>query len=441
MTESILFKNVQLLCDDDIKQGDLFVKGGKIQEIGPSINRAAELELNEPSLMLMPGCIDPHVHFRDPGAEWKEDLESGSRAAAAGGVTSFFDMPNTSPATTTEELMAEKKEIASKKSLVNYNFYIGATPDNCDDLNNCDNVPGIKIYVGSSTGSLLVDQQENLRRIFKSGRRLIAVHSENEEMVQENARRYASSTDVKDHLNVRTTEAAVTCTKELVALSQEFKRRLHICHLTTQEEAEFLASIRPESPFITTEVSPQHLFLGAPDIYDKLGTFAQINPPIRDKRHGEHLRKALRQGVISCMGTDHAPHTIEEKSQIYGKAPSGMPGVETWLPLMLNWAAQGECSYHDVWRWCSYNVAQIFSIENKGRLEVGCDADLVLIDTKAKYRIENDKQVTKSKWSAFNGRSVQGKIIATYVNGNLVFQEGDFFDDIKGQEVQIRDIP
>ena len=426
-----LFKGVTLILPEGIREGDLLVKDGKIADIGPSLPEHAAHIIRDKGLTLMPGVIDPHVHFRDPGAPHKETLASGSKAAASGGVTSFLDMPNTTPLATTRDTIAQKKAIAADTSLVNYGFFIGATPDNLEELQKVEQVPGIKIFMGSSTGSLLVDQPEDLERIFKSTPHLVAVHAEDEAMVLANKAKLEGSTDVWDHTRIRTPEAALKATKLAVALAEKYNKRLHICHLTTQEEAEFLATHKPAC--VTTEVSPQHLLLAGRAMYERLGTLAQINPPLREERHAEALWKALKAGTIDCIATDHAPHTLEEKARPFGKAPSGMPGVETALPLLLTLMNQGKCSIQDVVRWMCETPAKLYNIPRKGALKTGYDADLVLVDLNAQKTLKNENQITKVKWTAFDGWPVKGLPIATYVNGNPVFREGDFFLEIKGQ--------
>ncbi len=439
MLESLLIKNVNMVLPNGVFEGDLKVEKGIITEIGPSLSGSVEKTIDEKGLVLMPGCIDPHVHFRDPGVIEKEDLYTGSCAAAAGGITSFFEMPNTKPSTTSCALMAEKKKIAAEKSIVNYNFFIGATPDNLDELKVIENVPGIKIYVGSSTGSLLVNEQDALESIFKNTTHLIAVHAEDEATVLENKERYKNSTDVADFIKIRTVEAALKCTKRVVELAQRHKHRLHICHLTTAEEALFLKD--KIGSLVTTEVCPQHLFLWAPDIYTQMGTLAQINPPIREKYHAEGLWTALKSGLISMVVTDHAPHLLEEKLQVFGKAPSGMPGIETSLALMLNQVNKGACTLENVAQWMSKAPADVFRIQNKGQLKVGFDADMVLVDMKKKARVEGKKFKSKAKWSAFEGMKLQGWPLMTLVNGQMVYREGDILDAIKGKEVQIQSYP
>ncbi len=434
MVESILFKDIEIVTPDGVFQGDVLIKNGKFAAIEPHISESAEVVIHEAGLTLLPGVIDPHVHFRDPGATHKETIETGSHAAAAGGVTSFFDMPNTNPATISRETMATKKLHASKTSLVNYNFFIGATADNLNELMSVENVPGIKIYVGSSTGSLLVDDSDSLESIFSKTKKIIAVHSEDEAMIQEKKELYSNSLDVLDHEKIRSAEGALKSTIRLCDLAIKYQHRLHICHLTTKQEVDYLKSLGAQS-LITTEVTPQHLLTFSPDILNKWGTKAQINPPIRSREHQEALFQALKDGVIHCLGSDHAPHLDTEKAQVFGQAPSGMPGVETSLPLFLNLVSQGHFSIEACARLMSFMPAKLYNVKQKGQIKVGYDADCVLVDRKGKHTIDTETLVTKAKWSIFEGLTLRGKPIATFVNGQCVFREGSFFTDLKGKEV------
>lgn len=431
MQESLLFKNVDIVRPNGIYTGDVFIKDGKIVDVAPSISVAAAQVIHESGLTLIPGVIDPHVHFRDPGACHKEDLYSGSKAAAAGGVTSFFDMPNTNPATTTCEKIAKKKALAAEKSLVNYNFFIGATADNIAELQAVKNVPGIKIYVGSSTGSLLVDEPAALAAIFEKTNHIIAVHSEDEAMIQEKLAQYQGSQCVADHETIRSAAGALRCTTQLIDLAHTYQHRLHICHLTTQEEVAYICALGQQS-LVTCEVTPQHALCYSPGVYEEWGTKAQINPPIRNKAHQEALFMGLKEGVIDCVGSDHAPHLETEKDQPFGRAPSGMPGVETALPLLLDRAIRGELSLETlVDRMCAA-PARIYAIQNKGALIPGYDADCVLLNLKGQRTLKKETLVSKAKWSIFENQVLQGAIIATFVNGQCVFREGDFFESSRG---------
>lgn len=383
---------------------------------------------------ILPGIIDPQVHFRDPGMEWKEDLSTGSMAAVAGGVTSFLEMPNTIPNTTTAERMAEKKKIAASKCLANYNFFIGATNDNLSELNNTPNICGIKIFMGASTGDLLVDDPEVLEKIFANGDRLIAVHAELQDVLVSHSH-LKKTGDFRDHPLARPVEAALGATKLAVRLAKKYRRRLHILHLTTQEEVDFLRQEKED--FISVEVCPQHFLLESPVCYEELGAFAQMNPPIREKRHRDALWQGLKDGVIDCLATDHSPHTVEEKSVEYGKAPSGMPGVETLLPLLLNQVNAGNCSLEELAKWMCEKPALLYKMKGKGFLKTGFDGDITIVDLSKEKKVENGKLHNKSNWSAFNGRTLKGWPIQTIIGGKLVFDNGVFYDEHKGREIQI----
>ncbi|OED35747.1 dihydroorotase [PVC group bacterium (ex Bugula neritina AB1)] len=437
MSKSLIIRQATVVSSKDSFVADVLIRNNKFEKIEPSISHTAGEEIDARGLHLIPGVLDPQVHFREPGMTWKEDLETGSKAAASGGVTSFFEMPNTSPATINAEAIKAKKDLAKEKSLVNFNFFIGATPYNIDELNSVSNVCGIKIFMGSSTGDLLVHDSSDLERIFSNGTRLIAVHAEDEERLRQNTEKYAGTKDVADHMKIRDVETAVLATRKAISLSHRFQRRLHILHMTTGDEVDILATAKHLAP-ITAEVCVQHFLLHAPEVYKKLGTLAQMNPPLREESHGKKLWKALQDGLIDCIATDHAPHTLEEKDQPYGKAPSGMPGVETSLPLMLNRANQGLCSLQDVVKWMCENPVKIYNVENKGYILPHYDADFVLVDMKKTKTIQNGSLHTKVNWSPYNGWETQGWPVMTFVNGNLVFREGDFFTDKKGKEVKIK---
>ncbi len=382
----------------------------------------------------MPGVLDAHVHFRQPGYEWKEDLRSGSMAAAAGGVTSFFEMPNTKPATIDSETLKDKKQLAAQHALVNYNFFIGATPDNLDELNKVKNVPGIKVFMGSSTGDLLVDQLEDLERIFKNGERLIAVHAEDEAIIQASKAKIGTDLHVSDHTRIRHPEAALKATKIAVQLAKTYQRRLHILHLTTHQEVAFLAS-ENLFPLVTTEVCPHHLFFHAPEAYQSLGTLVQVNPPIRDKKHAQELWEGLTSGVINMVASDHAPHTQQEKQQPYGESPSGMPGVETMLPLLLDQVNQGKCQLQDIVKWLCEAPSACYGVKEKGKIEKGYDADLVLVDMNKASTVQGKNLHSKAGWTAYEGWTLKGWPLMTFVNGVRIYQEGTFFEEKAAQEV------
>ena len=435
MADSILIKNGTIISSTETFAADILLENGKILEIRENIPSSADQIIDANGLHILPGVIDPQVHFRDPGLTHKEDLQTGSYAAAAGGVTGFLEMPNTNPATITASLMAEKKKIASEKSIVNYNFFIGATEDNIDEQNSVENVPGIKIFMGSSTGDLLVSDRGALDKIFANGTRLIAVHSENDEIINANQKIYAASGNFDDHRKIRSVDAALTSTQFAVHLSEKYSRRLHVLHLTTIEEAEFLAA-QINNPLISAEVTPQHLTLAAPEIYDRLGAYAQMNPPIRSSRHREGLWKALRAGVINCIATDHAPHTDEEKSAPFGSAPSGMPGVETSLAVLLNEASKNMCSVNEVCKWMCESPAILYKMPGKGFIKKGFDADLAIVDLKKSKIVDKSQLKSKCGWNPYEGTKLTGWNVMTICGGNIVFRDGEIIDTVKGTEIK-----
>jgi dihydroorotase len=418
-------------------QADLQIADGKITAIGEIEEDRGEV-IDASHLLVMPGVIDPQVHFREPGLTHKEDLHSGSRACAAGGVTSFLEMPNTVPPTTTAEALAHKKQRAAETSIVNYGFFIGATPDNAEVLNAVEQVPGIKIFMGSSTGSLLVSEPEALDRIFSRGRRLIAVHAEDETRLRERMRDFAS-TDPKRHSEIRDVTCALLATQLAIELSDRYGRRLHVLHLSTGDEADFIESHGKAKGRISCEVTPQHLLLNAPEIYDRLGTRAQMNPPLRTLEHSQRLWKALRDGVIDCIATDHAPHTLEEKAKPYPSSPSGMPGVETALPAMLDAASSGLCSVEQVVRWMCDAPARLYRMKQKGRLAVGFDADVTLVDLRRVERVGDRAYQTRVGWNPFEGRSLVGWPIATIVGGRFAYRDGAVDSSVRGRAIEFNE--
>ena len=433
MKSSLTIRNAGVVLPGNIQKTDVSVINGVINAIGSEIPDVGEV-VDAEGLFLIPGIIDPQVHFREPGADHKEDLHSGSCAAAAGGVTSFLDMPNNNPPVTTRKRMEEKKQLAAEKSVVNYGFFIGATPDNLEELNAVENVCGIKIFMGASTGDLLVDDPDILERIFANGTKLIAVHAEDESILQANRKLIKDFDDVRVHSRIRDESAALSATKLAVRLSLKYQRRLHILHLTTEEECDFLRTL-PREHHISTEVCPQHLMLTSPECYEHLGTKAQMNPPIRTKRHTVALWQALKDGIIDCIATDHAPHTLAEKDQPYGKSPSGMPGVETSLALMLDRVNRDLCTLPEVVYWMSESPAKLYKMHGKGRIEVGQDADLTLINMSLKKKVTNGKLHTRVNWSPFDGMELQGWPVRTIVNGQTVFLNGEVNKSVRGKEI------
>ncbi len=432
----LLFRRAQILLPNgDFLVGDLQTRERKIVLVAPEISSAVSeettiKEIDAEGLTLLPGVIDPQVHFREPGLEHKEDLFTASCACARGGVTSFLEMPNTRPLTTTQLALDDKLQRAADKCLVNYGFFIGATADNLPDLLQATPTPGIKIFMGSMHGQLLVDQETALESIFAQGDRLIAVHAEDQARIKERRQQFAGIKTGAVHSQIQDNLAALLATQMALRLSKKYQRRLHILHMSTAEEADLLRQDKPN--WVTAEVTPQHLLLNT-DAYEKIGTLAQMNPPLRSPHDNTVLWQALLDGVIDFIATDHAPHTLEEKAQDYPNTPSGMPGVETSLPLMLTQAMQGRCTIAQVSRWMSTAVAEAYGIPKKGAIAPGYDADLVLVDLNTYRPVLRQELLTKCGWSPFEGWNLTGWPVMTVVGGQIVYDRGKVNTEVRGQ--------
>ncbi len=429
---SLLIRRARIILPNgDFMIGDVLTRDRQIIKVSPSeIDETPTHVIDAEGLTLLPGVIDPQVHFREPGLEHKEDLFTASCACAKGGVTSFLEMPNTRPLTVSQEALKHKLKLASNKCLVNYGFFIGATSDNLSELLHANPTPGIKIFMGSMHGPLLVDPQETLEAIFATGEILIAVHAEDQTRLRQRREEFADIHDVAIHSQIQDNQTALIATQRALKLSQKYRRRLHILHMSTAEEANLLRQEKPS--WVTAEVTPQHLFLNR-TAYEKIGTLAQMNPPLRTPHDNEVLWQALLDGVIDFIATDHAPHTLEEKAQIYPKSPSGMPGVETSLPLMLTAAVEGRCTLTQVVNWMSTAVASAYSIPNKGAIAPGYDADLVLVDLNSRKKVRREELLTKSGWSPFEGWSLTGWPVTTIVGGEIVYNRGELNTENRGQ--------
>ena len=404
---------------------DVGARDGKIVAFGDLGGSDAVERLDARGLHVLPGVIDTQVHFREPGLEHKEDLQTGTAAAALGGVTTVFEMPNTKPSTTTPEALADKVARATGRAWTNFAFFLGASPENADQLGQWERAPGccgVKVFMGSSTGDLLVDDLAVLKRALRSGRRRVAVHSEDEPRLRERrALLDAPDVNVSMHPHWRDAETAIRSTTNLLRLARETGRAVHVLHVTTGDELALLAAHKDVA---TVEVTPQHLFFAAPECYERLGTLAQMNPPIREAHHREALWAALRDGVVDVIGTDHAPHTLAEKAQPYPKSPSGMTGVQTLVPLLLDWVHQGRLSLQHVVELLCHGPARVYNLAGKGRLTLGYDADLTLVDLNAKRTITNAQQASRAGWTPYDGHAVTGWPMATVVGGRVVMQDG-----------------
>ena len=430
-TSSLLIRRARILLPNgEFLVGDVQICDGKIVKVAAEIVESGDREIDAIGLTLLPGVIDPQVHFREPGLEHKEDLFTASCACAKGGVTSFLEMPNTRPLTTTQAALDDKLRRAAEKCLVNYGFFIGATAEMLPDLLNANPTPGIKVFMGSMHGDLLMDDAANLEAVFAKGDRLIAVHAEDQVRINQRRQEFAGVTDIAVHSQIQDNQAALLATQLAVKLSQKYQRRLHILHLSTGEEAEFLRQEKPS--WVTAEVTPQHLLLNT-SAYETIGSFAQMNPPLRSARDNEILWQALLDGVIDFIATDHAPHTLAEKAQTYPNTPSGMPGVETSLPLMLTQAVEGRCTVTQVANWMSTAVAKAYKIPKKGQIAPGFDADLVLVDLDNYRPVVREEMASKCGWSPFEGWNLTGWPVVTVVGGKVVFENGQLDTNVRGE--------
>ncbi len=367
--------------------------------------------------------------------EWKEDLETGSRGAVLGGVTSVFEMPNTRPTTTDAAALQDKLDRARGRMHCDHAFYVGATHENAAELGELERLPGccgVKVFMGASTGDLLVPDDEGVEAVLRAIRRRAAFHSEDEARLVER-RPLAREGDWTSHPEVRDVETAVRSTRRLLGMAERLGKRVHILHVTTAEEVEIIASHRAVA---TMEANPQHLTFAAPEIYERLKGYAQMNPPIRDARHREGLWRGIRQGIVDVLGTDHAPHTREEKEKPYPASPSGMPGVQTLVPVMLTHVAQGRLTLERFVDLTAHGPQRIFGIADKGRLAVGWHADLTLVDLEARRTIRDEDMANRSGWTPFNGFEAQGWPMATIVRGNIVMRDGEVVAPSLGQPLR-----
>ncbi len=420
----IVFKGATLVNHTGEGEADLGIRGGRITAIGDIGEGLANETIDATGLHILPGVIDTQVHFREPGMEHKEDLETGSRAAVLGGVTAVFEMPNTKPPTTSREALASKVAAATGRMHCDFAFFVGATHDNVDELDELELLPGaagVKVFAGSSTGNLLVDDEETLARVLANIRRRASFHSEDEARLNDRMSLQREG-DPSSHTEWRDPIAALVSTERLLRLATEAGKRIHILHVSTAAEMGLLALHKDVA---SVEVTPQHLSLATPDAYDRLGTRAQMNPPLRDRAHQEQLWWGLSQGVVDVLGSDHAPHTFDEKSGSYPATPSGMPGVQTLVPVMLDHVNAGRLSLARFVDLTSAGPQRLFGIAGKGRIAVGYDADLTIVDLKAERVVEDAWLGSKCGWSPFTGQTFKGWPVGTVVRGRLAMWDGE----------------
>jgi dihydroorotase len=417
---------------------DVGVRDGKIVAVGDLGQASAGEVIDATGLHVLPGVIDSQVHFREPGLEWKEDLQTGSSAAVLGGVTAVFEMPNTEPTTTDAEALADKLARAKGRMACDHAFYIGGTHNNAPWLGEFERLPGccgIKVFMGASTGTLLVPDDEGVAAILRNINRRAAFHSEDEMRLAER-RPLARLGDWTSHEEVRDATSALRSTERLIRLARQYGKRIHVLHVTTAEEIELLAAHRDVA---SVEVTPQHLTLTAPEAYERLKGLAQMNPPIRSAYHQAGLWRGIEQGVADVLGSDHAPHTLEEKARPYPASPSGMPGVQTLVPVMLDHVAKGRLSLERFVDLTSAGPQRVFGIANKGRMAEGWDADLTLVDLKARRTLVHADMATRSAWTPFDGMEVTGFPVATVIRGRTVMRDGEICAPGLGEPVSFQE--
>lgn len=423
----LVVRGGRVVATEGVAAHDVWIRDGLVAEVAATVAAPPGTpELDARGGLVFAGLIDPQVHFREPGYPEKEDLGSGSLAAIAGGVTSFLEMPNTRPATTTPELLADKLARANGRVFADHAFFLGATADNADRLGEWETLPGccgVKVFMGSSTGDLLVPDDATIARVLRSGTRRVAVHAEDEPRLRARYAAIAPGTHVREHPHVRDVECALRATTRLLDLAERWQRKVHVLHLSTAEEIELIRA-RALGDLVTCEVTPNHLFLCAPDCYDRLGSKAQMNPPVRDARHRDVLRAALADGTIQCIGSDHAPHTPAEKARPYPDSPSGIPGVQTILGLLLTAVRDGWLRLEDVARVCCAGPAAVYGLRGKGRLAPGFDGDLVVVDPQEKGPLQGAWLHSRAGYSPYEGVPLAGWPRATVLRGEVVYRAG-----------------
>lgn len=433
-TFDLILKGGTVVNQDGVGVRDVGVRAGRIAAIGSiEAGRAGEV-IDAKGLHVLPGVIDTQVHFREPGLVHKEDLETGSRSAVLGGVTAVFEMPNTKPLTTTAERLAEKVSLARNRMFCDFAFYVGGTRENIEqipELERLEGSAGIKVFMGSSTGDLLVDDETSLDRIIGSISRRAAFHSEDEARLIERMH-IRRAGDPSSHPEWRDEEAAIISTRRLVRLAEKHRRRVHVLHVSTAAEMEFLAD---HKDWASVEVTPHHLTLVAPECYETLGTYAQMNPPVREERHRQAIWAGLAAGIVDVLGSDHAPHTREEKDHAYPASHSGMTGVQTLVPVMLDHVNSGRLSIERFVDLTSHGPQRLFGIRGKGRIAVGYDADFTIVDLKREETITHEQVASRAGWTPYHGKPVKGWPVGTIVRGRRVMWEGEILGAAHGAPV------
>ncbi len=422
-----VLENALVFVAGKLQPKSVLVRNGKIAAIEQTANAPKRIDCR--GKILLPGLIDAHVHFRVPGAEYKEDWKTGSSAAVAGGVTTVIDMPNNNPSCTTREALLQKNEIAKADSKCNFSFHFGASNDNMQELQAAEGIASIKVFLGASTGNLLVTDENILRKIFSIAKQrgiIVTVHAEDEEIIKANTAiaKEKGWNHARYHSKIRTCEAEAKAIEKALRLQEEIGNRLHILHVSSAQGLELIKEAKESRDGITCETAPHYLFL-TEEATEKLGNFAKMNPSLKGKEDVNALWKGIRQGVIDLIATDHAPHTKEEKEKSYWEAPSGIPGIETMLPLLLDSVNKEKIELRKVVELCCSNPAKLYGFESKGEIKTGNDADLTLIDLQKKQTIKNGRLKTKCNWSPFATWELQGSPVQTIVAGKVAMQNGN----------------
>ncbi len=433
----IIIKNGNCYIEGNLQKKDIGIKQGKISVISDDISEDAKEIFEASSLIVLPGCLDTQVHFREPGSIDTEDLNSGSKAAIVGGITGVFEMPNTNPPTANKQEFKKKIDLAKNRMYCNHAFYFGATPTNQSELaelNKLEGCCGVKLFAGSSTGNLLVHKEEDIEKVFESTSKIVAVHSEDEDILNQR-KKFRESGNVLSHPIWRNVESAMSSTRRIVKIAKRLNKKAHILHVSTKDEVDFLSQHKGN---ITFEITPQHLTIFSPDCYKKLGTYAQMNPPIRDKSHYDRLWYAVKNNYNDTIGSDHAPHLKINKEKDYPNSPSGMPGVQTLLPVMLNHVNNNKLKLDQLVKFLCENPVKIFGILNKGFIKKNYDADFTIIDLNKVIEIKNENIQSKCGWTPFHGYKFKGTPVATIINGEIKMKDGKIIGDPKGKPMQFK---
>jgi dihydroorotase len=442
MKKSYLIKSAQIINEGKIISSDLLIKEGKIAKIAPSISEDdADIVIDAQGKYLIPGAIDDQVHFREPGLTHKGEIYTEAKAAVAGGITSYMEMPNTVPNTLTQELLEDKYQRASANSLANYSFFMGASNDNLEEVlkTNPKNVCGVKVFMGSSTGNMLVDKKETLERLFASCKMLIATHCEDEETIRKNTEKYkeiyGEDVPIEAHPIIRSEEACYISSSFAVGLAKKYNTRLHILHISTAKELELFDKKPLKEKRITAEACIHHLWFSEED-YKTKGNFIKWNPAVKTKGDRDAILNAVKEGVIDVIATDHAPHTLEEKQNKYFKAPSGGPLVQHAIPAMFELHFQGKISLEKIIEKMCHAPAELFEVEKRGYIKEGYWADVVLVDPNAPWKVDKSNILYKCNWSPFEGQEFKAKITHTFISGHLAYNNGTFDETINGMRLQ-----